>query len=179
VSCSSSEALFEAYLDGSLGPVRRARLRMHLRGCGRCIGLLEEVRVLDALLASPSEPELPPNFTFATMAEVRALPRPHVSSPPVLAYLVCYLVAAWLLIGAAFVVENATMRVIGARALGVSRELAGALGAVSHTVARLVGDFGSVGLLVTVALASTAALLVAMLIGFTFVRPRLAARLRS
>ena len=179
MSCSSSEALFETYLDGTLGPVRRARLRAHLRTCGRCTGLLEEVRVLDALLVSPSTPELPANFTFATMAEVCALPRPHVSSPPLVAYLVCYLVAAWLVIGAAFLVADSAMRGVGVTAIDVSRQLVGALSVVGHAVARLIGDFGPLGTMFAAGLALNVALLVAVLVGITVVRPRLAARLRS
>ena len=39
--------------------------------------MLDELRVVDALIAAPRHVELPENFTFATMAEVRSLPRPH------------------------------------------------------------------------------------------------------
>jgi anti-sigma factor RsiW len=179
VSCSSSEALFERYLDGTLTPARRAGVRAHLRTCGRCTGVFEELRVVDALLASPTAPELPANFTFATMAEVRALPRPHVSSPPLVAYLVCYLVAAWLVIGAAFLVENATMRILGGVALGVSRQEARTLGGLAHAAGRFVGDAGTLGTLFTFALAVGVAVALALLVGVVLVRPRIAARLRS
>ncbi len=77
MNCSSSEDRFEEYLDGTLAPAVRVRLRAHLDGCGSCQGMLEELRVVDALIAAPRSVELPENFTFATMAEVRALPRPH------------------------------------------------------------------------------------------------------
>jgi anti-sigma factor RsiW len=179
VSCSSSEALFERYLDGTLTPARRAHVRAHLRTCGRCTGVFEELRVVDALLAAPSAPELPPNFTFATMAEVRALPRPHVSSPPLLAYLVCYLVAAWLIVGAAFLIENATMRVLGAVALDVSRQAARALGGLAQAAGRFVGDAGTLGVVFTLALAVGISVALALVVGVAVVRPRIAARLRS
>jgi len=178
VSCSSSEALFEAYLDRTLTPVRRASLAAHLRSCGRCTGVLEELRVVDALLAAPSPTELPPNFTFATMAEVRSLGRPRASAPPVAAYLVCYLVAAWLLIGAAFLVETASMHALGETALDVSRELTRALGTLGHASTRLIDDFGSVGALVEIVLALNVTLALAAVVGVAVMRPRIAARLR-
>jgi len=121
VSCNSSEALFEQYLDNTLLPARRAVLLAHLNHCGRCKGVLEELRVVDALIASPRHVELPENFTFATMAEVRTLPRPQVSTAPVYAYLIAYLVAAWLLAGAGFLFAASAMRAFGETALDAGR----------------------------------------------------------
>ncbi|MGD1065977.1 MAG: hypothetical protein ABR975_04110 [Vulcanimicrobiaceae bacterium] len=154
-------------------------MRAHLRTCGRCTGVFEELRVVDALLSAPTAPELPPNFTFATMAEVRALPRPQVSSPPLLAYLVCYLVAAWLVIGAAFWVENPTMRVLGGAALGISRQAARALGGLAHAAGRFLGDAGTLGVIFSLALTIGIAVALALVVGVALVRPRIAARLRS
>jgi anti-sigma factor RsiW len=147
VNCTSSEQQFEAYLDNTLIPVRRASLLAHLGTCGRCKGILDELRVVDALLASPREIELPENFTFATMAEVRSMPKPHVSHAPapVVAYLVSFLVAAWLLIGAAFVFGGPGMRVAGETALGVSIEALRTLGAIGHAGLHVAGDLGGLG----------------------------------
>ncbi len=179
MSCSSSEALFEAYLDGTLLPARRARVLAHLSRCGRCKGVLEELRVVDALIASPREIELPQNFTFATMAEVRSLPRPHVSTAPVYAYLVSYLVASWLLIGAGFLLASTTIRAIGETALGVSALLVRTFGVVGHAGAHALGDFGSLGAFLGAAIVLDVAAALALVVGFTIVRPRLAERLRS
>jgi anti-sigma factor RsiW len=179
VTCGSSEALFEAYLDDLLAPAQRARLVRHLDGCGRCKGLLEELRVVDALLAAPRTVELPENFTFATMAEIRSLPRPHASPAPVLAYLVSYLVAGWLLIGAAFVLAGSAMRAFGETLLDVSREIARAIGSVGHAGARLVGDFGALGTFVGAAIVLDIVVAAALIVGFVVVRPRLLSRLRS
>jgi len=179
VNCSSSELLFEAYLDDTLPPRKRVGVRAHLRSCGRCAGLFEELRVVDALLAGPAEPELPANFTFATMAEVRSLPRPHVCAPPLAAYLVCYLVAAWLLIGAAFLVETAAMRVLGTTALALSRALLRSLGSAGVVLSRVLDTFGSLGTLATFAFMVCVALASALAVGIIVVRPRLTARLRS
>jgi anti-sigma factor RsiW len=179
VSCSSSEALFEGYLDDTLLPAQRARLLAHLNRCGRCKGVLDELRVVDALLASPREVELPANFTFATMAEVRALPRPHVSRAPLLAYLVSYLVAAWLLIGAGFLLAPGALFAVGESALDVSGQLVRTFGAVGHAGARLFGDVGSLGALLGGAIVLDVVVVLALVVGFAVVRPRLAERLRS
>ena len=46
MSCNSSENLFEGYLDGTLAPAQRARLLAHVNGCGRCKGVLDELRAV-------------------------------------------------------------------------------------------------------------------------------------
>ena len=178
MSCSSSEALFEAYLDDTLLPAQRARLLRHLNGCGHCKGVLDELRVVDALLAGPRQVELPPNFTFATMAEVRSLPRPHVSSAPVLAYLVSYLVAAWLLIGAGFLLAASAMGAFGVTALDTSAPLVHTFGAIGSAGARVAGDFGSLTAFLGAAIVLDVAVALALVVGFAVVRPRLAERLR-
>ena len=178
MSCNSSEALFEAYLDNTLAPAKRARLLAHLRGCGRCTGVLEELRVVDALLVSPRTIELPENFTFATMAEVRALPRPHVSRAPVVAYLVSYLVAAWLLIGAAFLLEGSAMRAAFAAVIGACTQLVHTVGAMAHAGAGLAGQLSSLGTVLGGAIVLDVMLVVALVVGARVMRP-LADRLRS
>ncbi|MEA2784741.1 MAG: hypothetical protein QOF71_845 [Candidatus Eremiobacteraeota bacterium] len=179
MSCSSSEDLFEAYLDGTLLPAQRARLLTHLAGCGPCKGVLEELRVVDALIASPRHVELPENFTFATMAEVRSLPRPHATSAPVYAYLISYLVAAWLLIGAGFLFAASAMRAFGETALDASASFARVFGIVGHAGARIAGDFGALGTVLGAAIVLDVAVVLALVVGFTVVRPRLAEHLRS
>jgi anti-sigma factor RsiW len=179
VSCSSSEALFERYLDDTLVPAQRARLLSHLDGCGRCKGVLEELRVVDALISSPRAIDLPENFTFATMAEVRSLPRPHLSPAPVVAYLVSFLVAAWLLIGAGFLLASSAMRAFGETALDVAAQLTRPLGALGHIAARVLDDFGAFGTVIGLAITLDVMLALALVFGFTVVRPRLMERLRS
>ncbi len=179
MSCSSSEALFEHYLDDTLLPAQRAWLLKHVNGCGRCKGVLEELRVVDALLVSPRAVELPVNFTFATMAEVRSLPRPHASSNPfVLAYLVSYLIAMWLFAGAGFLLAGNVMRALGETALDASAQLTRSVGAIGHAGARVAGDFGSLTAFVGAAILLDVGFVVALVVCFAVVRPRLAERLR-
>lgn len=177
MSCSSAEVLFEGYLDNALTPAQRARLLSHLGGCGSCKGILDELRVVDALLVSPRVVELPQNFTFATMAEVRSMPRPHLSHAPVFAYLVSFLVAAWLLIGAGFLLASSTMRAFGESALGLSVEMARPLGAIAHAGLHVAGDLGGVGTWLGAAAAIDA--VAALIVGIALIRPRLADRIRS
>jgi len=141
--------------------------------------MLEELRVVDALISSPRSVELPANFTFATMAEVRSLPRPHATSAPVYAYLVSYLVAAWLLIGAGFLFAATAMRAFGETALDASASLARVFGIVGHAGARVAGDFSGLGTLLGAAIMLDVAVVLALVVGFTVVRPRLAEHLRS
>ena len=179
MNCNSSEELFEQYLDDTLLPAQRARLLTHLGGCGRCKGVLDELRVVDALISAPRQVELPENFTFATMAEVRTLPRPHVSPAPVYAYLVSYLVAAWLLIGAGFLLAGSAMRAFGETALDLSAQIGHTVGSLGHAGARVVGDFGSLGAVLGGAIVLDIAVALALIVGFTVLRPRIAERLRS
>ncbi|MBV8749299.1 MAG: zf-HC2 domain-containing protein [Candidatus Eremiobacteraeota bacterium] len=179
MTCSSSEALFEAYLDDTLLPAQRARLLGHLKSCGACKGVLDELRVVDALLVSPREVELPPNFTFAAMAEIRSLPRPTVSSAPVFAYLISYLVAAWLLIGAGFLLAGSTMRAFGETALDASAHIVHPLAAIAQSGTRTLGDLGTFGAVLGGAVVLDVVVAAAMIFGVMVVRPRLAERLRS
>lgn len=178
MSCSSSENLFEGYLDHTLAPAQRARLLAHLASCGRCKGVLDELRVVDALIASPRHVELPENFTFATMAEVRSLPRPHGSPAPAYAYLISYLVAAWLLIGAGFLLASGTMRALGEVALDVSATLISTGAIFFHAGARALGDFGSVGALFGAAVVLDLMVALLAIAAFVVLRPRIAERSR-
>ena len=101
--CSSSEASLDAFVEGTLDPRTRSLVAEHLDGCTHCTTLLEEFRVIDALLLQPRVLEPAPNFTFKVMAEVRALPVPHVHRVPTIAVLGTYVVFAWITLGGFFV----------------------------------------------------------------------------
>ncbi len=98
--CSYSEARLDAYVDGTLSPPERARVQAHVADCERCRRLLEEFRVIDALLLTPRRLEPAPNFTFKVMADVRTTPQPHVRLHSPLPMLGAYVVFAWATIGA-------------------------------------------------------------------------------
>jgi anti-sigma factor RsiW len=180
VNCSSSEALFERFLDGDVVPRERAALLAHVDGCTPCRELLEELRVVDALLLTPRSVSLAPNFTFATMAEVRTLHQPRNRTAPLLAYLASYTVASWLIVAAAFILSPRAMRGLSATFIGIAGSVTGAFGGLGHVFTRLAGHDGPVvGTVIGGVLVLDLVLAVMLGIGIAYVRPRLVERLRS
>jgi hypothetical protein len=143
VTCSWCEERFERFLDGALTAGERARLLAHVDGCAACRGLLEELRVVDALLLAPRTIELPANFTVTMMADVHALPPPAARRSPIAATLVAYTVAAWSLAGAAVVIAPHTVLSAGRNALAIAATVLGAFVGLQHTFVHL-GDRGDV-----------------------------------
>ncbi len=152
----------------------------HLKTCASCRGLLEELKVVDGLLATTRTFELAENFTFAVMAEARSRPAPRARQHPVWSFLVLYSAAAW-------VATVLAMAVTGTPPAAVAGAISGALARLgffsdamsesfSHGVAPLaptLAVFGVGVLVVDVAIAAAFALL------YFVIRPRLAARLVS
>jgi hypothetical protein len=180
VTCSWCEERFERFLDGALSAGERARLLAHVDGCDACRGLLEELRVVDALLLAPRAIELPANFTVTTMADVRALPPPAVRRAPIAATLIAYTVAAWSLAGAAVLIAPTAVLHAGHNALILATRLLAALGGVQHSLAHL-GERGIASSWTTVAggvILADALVLVAVAAALRAGRPRIAGRLR-
>jgi anti-sigma factor RsiW len=100
--CSSSktQALLDEFVDGTLADADHARVEAHVATCDDCASLLEELRVVDALLVAPRVLEPAANFTFAVMADVRTMRAPHPHHRISFAALGTYIVFAWLAIGA-------------------------------------------------------------------------------
>jgi predicted anti-sigma-YlaC factor YlaD len=175
--CSYFEPLLDPFIDGELTSIERARVIAHVDTCDHCRGLLEELRVVDALLIVPRQLEPAPNFTFRAMAEIRPLPVPHVHRTPALGVVAAYLVFAWLVIGAWFVVGGDTARAtlgffasLGAR---YGRDIA----ALGPETARLFGHATpNVGVAMGAILAFDALLAVGFAIVYAVVRPRMLAR---
>lgn len=97
--CSSSDSALDEFLDGTLSPVRHARVCAHVAACVECTELLDELRVIDALLLGPRKLEPAPNFSFKVMADVRTMPAPHVPRSRTLATIGTYIVFGWAAIG--------------------------------------------------------------------------------
>jgi len=179
VNCTSAERAFEGFLDGTLVARERSAVLAHVDGCDPCRGLLEELRVVDALLLAPREIRLAENFTFATMAEVRAQPRPQRPKSRAGAFAVAYLAAAWMLIGAIALLAPHTMHVLGAAAFAFSRTVVDAFGGTGGALANLLGH-SPAALPIAALLALATEMVLAAGIGgaIRYVRPRLAERLR-
>ena len=100
--CSFSEHRIAAYVDGTLSAREHERVSAHVATCVRCAALLDEFRVVDALLLMARTLEPAPNFTFRIMAEIRTLPRPQRTHVPPFRILAAYLAFAWIAIGIFF-----------------------------------------------------------------------------
>jgi anti-sigma factor RsiW len=137
--CSSSETLLDEYVEGTLSPRKAALVAKHVAACPSCARLLEEVRVIDALLIAPRRIELAANFTYKAMAEIRTLPPPraHRSRPFVL--LGSYLAFAWLAIGTYFIVGGESAHAALAVALGSLNGYLDSAVVLAHAPARLLG----------------------------------------
>jgi len=176
VRCSSCKPLLDRFLEGTLTPREMSETAAHVRSCAACTRLLEELKVVDALLFTTDVPELPANFTFAVMAETISLPAPKRHEPRVWSFVARYVAAAWVAGLAIFLGSGASLAKLGAAlAFGFGRfahALSGGAAGVGHGAPAL-ATF-SVGVLsIDLALASAAALL------YFVVRPRLAAHLAS
>ena len=180
MTCNWCEERFERLLDGLVAGAERERLLTHVDGCAACRGLLDELRVVDALLLEPRAVDLPANFTFATMAEVRALPEPRADRAPILAWLVSFIVTAWSLIGTEFVLAPKTMIAAGETSLDIARDVLSALGGIGHVFGRLVshGDLSSLFTVAGSVVIADGLVLVAIVAALRFARPRIAERLR-
>jgi hypothetical protein len=172
--CSRSEQLFEGRLEGTLTPRQRRELDLHLNDCARCTAVLEELRVIDALLLTPRELEPAPNFTFKVMAEIRTLPPPQPvrATWPMWAWFAIYLTLSWLAIGAWFAIGRPDGPAALVMATSFLQHFAGAL----QGVGRAIGSTGVAGV-VTLVLIADLMLASAALYAGIVLRPRIAARL--
>ena len=171
--CSTSENLFDGLLDGTLSVLQRHKVETHLVSCARCASVLEELRVIDALLLTPRLLEPVPNFTQKAMAEIRAMPAPKPAAPrlPLWAAVAFYLFASWLGIGlwAAFGRPDAHgLLTLG---LNVLDHTSRAFHDVGRTVAGGIGSTGVASIVVVVLGVDI------FLIALAFFAPRLIARI--
>ena len=137
MSCKWCEARLAPFVDGELTPRDRSLVRRHTNGCPTCGALLAELRVIDGMLAQPRAVCLAADFTRATMAEVRDLPPPGPPRRPIAAFVVCYLVAAWLLLGAAAVLSPTVLDGAASTAFDVGRTAVDAAGGIGRVGGRL------------------------------------------
>lgn len=176
--CELSELHFEELLEGTLAPRLRAELTSHLESCAKCSAVLEELRVVDALLLSPRSLEPPLNFTFKTMAEIRAMPAPtpvRRSWPWLFAL---YLALSWIAIGAWFALGRPDAQGAFALAAETIRHTFGALDGIARVAGTGFGlGYAGVAGAVSFLLIADLAVLFAVLFVRSVVRPRLAAHL--
>jgi len=144
--CSSFEPLLDEFVDGGLSPRMRARVLKHVDECDHCRGLLEELRVVDALLLTPRQLDPAPNFTFRTMAEAFSVPTPHVRRTPAAGVIATYLAFAWVAIGTWFALggqaPRATLGFFGTQFVRYGQGLADLGRASNHLFGAPTSDVG-------------------------------------
>lgn len=173
--CSSCELLLDRYIEGTLAPRQMLAVSSHLQRCDTCSDLLNELRVVDALISTTQPVELAPNFSFAVMAEVRGIPMSQPRRFRAWIGLVFYIVAAWVIAGGIFMTFGPHAPWIATSVNTVVRTWAEA----STTIAGVVHGLAGVSLLVPgiiAILVFDALLLVGAVFFYRTVRPRLAAK---
>lgn len=175
--CSSCEMLLDRYVEATLPARQMAAVSAHLKTCDACAELVNELRVVDALMATTQSVDLPVNFTFAVMAEVRAMPVAAERRLSVWSLLIFYLVAAWIALSGAFAL-------LGPRVAFVERPFTALWSGAADVLAALTGIAHGVGAagpvvvgVVSIVLFVDALLAGAFIFFYRSVRPRLAAAL--
>jgi anti-sigma factor RsiW len=170
--------LLDRYLEGTLKPAQMRAIAQHLHSCERCSALLDEVKMIDGLLATTRVSELPQNFTFAVMAELHSMPAPRARQHPVWSFLALYSAAVWAASVAGMVLTGTSPRAVlaalsawlGQAGIATSAFNASLAHGFTESIPSLAA-FGAGVLVIDVAMACAVALL------YFVVRPRLAARL--
>lgn len=132
--CSSCEPLLDRYVEATLTRRQMAFVAAHVKMCDACAALVTELRVVDALLATTKSVELAPNFTFAVMAEINAIPVQRARSLWIWAVLSFYLIAAWGALSGAYVTFGGRIPVVQHVVSNAVTSIGSALAALSGVV---------------------------------------------
>jgi anti-sigma factor RsiW len=171
----SCELLLDRYVEGTLNRRQMAEVTAHLQHCRACESLLEELKVVDGLLFTTRVPELPPNFTFAVMADAKTVPIAKAPPSRVLSFLMLYVTAAWAMVVVWMAATGTDPRAVASAFATQAGHVFGATSSVFASGYSVSHSPMLVGLGVTV-LALDAAVAGAAVFFFLFVRPRLAAQ---
>ncbi|MHB8146027.1 MAG: anti-sigma factor family protein [Vulcanimicrobiaceae bacterium] len=172
--CSSCEPLLDQYIEGTLIVREMNGVREHLRECAMCTSLIAELRVVDALLATTVKHELPPNFTFAVMAQARSLSAPSTARGSIWTMFGVYLIATWIALSAGFWAFGTRASLASLSLRDALAHAFGALSGAAHAFAPATPLV--IGGMVTI-LAVDVVLVCGVVAFYTHVRPRLIAHL--
>ncbi len=136
--CSLCEMLLDRYVEATLPARQMAAVSAHLKTCAACAALVNELRVVDALMATTKNADLPANFAFAVMAEVRTMPVAIERRLSVWSLLLFYLVAAWIAL-------SGTFALLGPRASFIQHVFAAASSSTVDLFAAVMGIAHGVG----------------------------------
>jgi anti-sigma factor RsiW len=176
--CLACELLLDAYLERELPPRTMRAVAEHLRRCPSCAATLQELRVVDGLLATTKPVELPANFALSAMAHVRSLPKPRHRAGALWIALALYVVCAWI---AAWVVLVASRSSLPLGTGFFGRSVADVIGGPWHSLLGTLSAFTPLTTLIAPAVAIALVLDLALASGLLFfyraVRPWLVAQL--
>jgi hypothetical protein len=97
--CSSCEPLLDDYLEASLSRRQMRDVALHLQSCPTCGALLEELRVVDALLTTARSPGgVSSDFTATVVSATAAAPLRPNRRMGLWLPLLAYLGVAWALL---------------------------------------------------------------------------------
>jgi anti-sigma factor RsiW len=168
--CSLCEPLLDAYLEGTLRPRQARAVAAHLRGCSVCAALLQELRVVDALLTTARAPSVGADITAAVVSATAASAPHEPRRLPLWLALLLYVAAAWALAAIAVFRFHDLSRLAGSVLAFAQRDLT-ALGAAVHALAP---ETPVAAAAVTTVLLIDLLLLAATFYGYRRLRPMLA-----
>lgn len=93
--CSSCEPLLDAYLEATLRPRHARAVGAHVHSCFACAALLEELRVIDALLTTARPSGVGAGFTAAVVSATHGTQTRTPRRMPLGVALLLYLGVAW------------------------------------------------------------------------------------
>jgi hypothetical protein len=166
--CSSCEPLLDDYLEATLSRRQMRDVALHLQSCPACNALLEELRVVDALLATARSPgRVSSDFTAAVVSATAAAPLRPTRRITLWVPLLAYLLVAWALLAlAAFDAHGVA---------GLFQRLAawgeGGLAAIAAGLRAVAPETGVAAAAVTGVLLVDLLLLALMLYGYRRLRP--------
>jgi anti-sigma factor RsiW len=132
--CSSCEPKLDAYLEKTLRPRDARAVGAHLQACPNCDALLQELRVVDALLTTARPLTVAAGFTASVVSATRATHPKIPRRVPLAGALLLYLGIAWMLVALAALRPHDVARFTEALFALVQQDLA-ALGAAVRALA--------------------------------------------
>lgn len=164
--CSSCEPLLDAYLEAALRRFEARAVTSHLRTCTDCTALLDELRVVDALLATARSPSVAPDFTATVVSATRETATHAKRRLPLGVALLLYLAVTWALALVALRYNDAAALASSALTAGT-----GGLTALGAAVRALAPVTPVAAAAVTGVLLVDVLLIVALFFGYRRVRP--------
>jgi hypothetical protein len=168
--CSSCEPLLDDYLDATLSRRQMRDVVLHLNWCRLCVALLDELRVVDALLTTARSARVGSDFTAAVVSATSAAQPPARRGIPLWLPMLAYLVAAWALAAVVGLRGHQLTAVLGAFAA----QARGGLAAIEAVSRALAPETAYAAAVVTGVLLLDLCLLVATFYAYRRLRPALA-----